>query len=421
MSGSTFEYRAVDGQGTAYRGELTCASRVAALEALTRQGLTPVELLEQGNAAGARGESSYPGRKTIASAVLGRLHVGARLSRRQLLSLTQSLASLLHAGLTIDRALQISIALMPPTPARAMTQSLLESVRAGHTLSASFAASGQRLPSYYLGMIEAGEVGGSLPGTLGRLGELIRKQIEVRERIHSALVYPMMLALVILATLVILLSFVLPRFESLFAETDAPLPFSTRAVLAGGRLLADDWPFLLAAAVGLVGASIAWLRSEYGRERFDRWLLTSRWVLGLPAATNTARLLRTVSTLCENGSTLPVALRIARGTVENRWLLNALTEVGRGVQAGEAFSLCMARSAVFPHVVVQLARVGEETGRFHEMLLSAAVVLEEDTQRRLERLLTLVVPLITIAMGMLVAGLIGSVLIGLLSINDLAF
>ncbi len=334
--------------------------------------------------------------------------------------MTQSLGSLLNAGLTVERALQISIALTPRTPARACAQKLLESVRSGHTLAASFAASGQRLPPYYLGMIEAGESGGSLPTTLARLAELLGQQIEIRERIHSALVYPAMLAAVILLTLVVLLSFVLPRFESLFSESDAPLPLSTRAVLAGGRFLADYWWLLLIAAAALTVTFLTWLRSPRGGETFDRWLLTSPLSAGLPAATNTARLLRTVSALCNNGSTLTAALRIARGTLENRGLLRALTDVTRGVQAGEALSLCMSRGRVFPQVAVQLARVGEETGRLNEMLLSAALVLEEDSQRRLQRLLALIVPLLTIGMGLLVAGLIGSVLIGLLSVNDLA-
>jgi general secretion pathway protein F len=114
-------------------------------------------------------------------------------------------------------------------------------------------------------------------------------------------------------------------------------------------------------------------------------------------------------------------LKISRGTVANRYLLNALTGVTREVQAGEAFSVAFARAGCFPAVAVQLSRVGEETGQLEELLQSAATVLEEEAHRMLERLLSLVVPLLTIGMGLVVAGLIGSVLIGLLSINDLAF
>jgi general secretion pathway protein F len=114
-------------------------------------------------------------------------------------------------------------------------------------------------------------------------------------------------------------------------------------------------------------------------------------------------------------------LRIARGTVSNQCLCNALQDVAGAVRAGEPLSLALARTQLFPPVAVQLSRVGEETGRLDELLQSAATVLEEDSQLRLERLLTLIVPLTTIVMGLIVAGLVSSVLIGLLSINDLAF
>lgn len=350
-----------------------------------------------------------------------RLTRSSQLSTRELLALTQSLAALLNAGLTIDRALQISAALAPESNSRTLTEKVLEKVRSGKTLSDSIAASGQRLPSYYVSMVNAGEVGGSLASTLTRLAELMRRQVEVRERIRSALVYPALLAGVVLATLVILLTFVLPRFETLFSESEAPLPFSTRAVLATGRFVSDCWWVMLGMTVASVATLILWMRTPAGRASFDGWLLKSRLTLGLPAATATARLLRTLSTLCANGLPLPAALRVARGTVGNRGMLSALGAVMNDVQAGEPFSASLARAVVFPPVAAQLARVGEETGKLDQMLLSAATVLEEECQLRLERLLTLFVPLLTVAMGLVVAGLIGSVLIGLLSINDLAF
>jgi general secretion pathway protein F len=387
---------------------------MAALEALGRQGLVPLELQE---ASADRAAALAPAALRQRWKQLSR--VG--LSSRELLALTQSLAALLTAGLTIDRALQISASLAVRSNSRRLTESLLERVRAGSTLSAAVEASGQPVPSYYVSMINAGEVGGSLPATLTRLTELMRRQVEVRERIRSALVYPTLLALVVLATLVILLTFVLPRFETLFADSEVPLPFSTRAVLAVGRFMSSYWWALVAVAVAGSAALIYWLRSPAGRARFDSWLLTSRATLGLPASIATARLFRTLSTLSANGLPLSSALRVARGTAGNRRLLEALTVVAREVQSGEAFSAALARAAVFPMIAIQLARVGEETGKLDQMLLSAANVLDEEAQLRLERLLSLFVPLLTVFMGLVVAALIGSVLIGLLSINDLAF
>jgi general secretion pathway protein F len=144
-------------------------------------------------------------------------------------------------------------------------------------------------------------------------------------------------------------------------------------------------------------------------------------MLGLPASVDTARLLRTVATLLANGQPLPSALRLARGTLTNLALREALDGVTQRVNAGENLHQAIARGAVFPPVASQLARVGEETGKLDELLLSAAVYLEERSSATLDRLLNLLVPILTIGMGLVVAALIGSVLVGLLSINDLAY
>ena len=269
-------------------------------------------------------------------------------------------------------------------------------------------------------MVEAGEVGGSLPETLKQLAQLMRRQFEVRERVRSALFYPAILAGMVLATLILLLTFVLPRFQLMFSEADTPIPTATQVALAiGGFVSRYGWLMALIGSTTLAG-TVAWLRSTNGRLRFDRWSLISRLTAQLPAALNTARLFRTVSTLCRNGLPLPAALRVARGTLVNRWLFKVMEDAIRDVQAGEPLSSSLSRTGVFPPVAVQLARVGEETGQLHEMLQSAASALEAESHLRLERLLTMIVPAAIILMGLVVATLISSVLIGLLSIDNLA-
>jgi len=277
------------------------------------------------------------------------------------------------------------------------------------------------LPIYFFSMVEAGELGGSLPQTLARVAELLKKNLDVKERIQSALIYPLILACVVLATLVILIAFVLPRFRTLFAESEAPLPWSTQAVLGIGEF-ASQYGWLLAgmAACALMVAQRC-VASTDGRQRIDQWLLKSRFTFGLPAAIDTARMLRTLSTLLLNGVPLPAALRVSQGTLVNSCLRAALLRVTTNVSAGEEFSTSLATARVFPSEAVQLARVGEETGRLHELLSEAATILETSAERVLERLLAVMVPMLTIVMGLVVAGLIGSVLVGLLSINDIAF
>jgi general secretion pathway protein F len=338
----------------------------------------------------------------------------------ELVAITESLAVLTNAGLMIDRALAITAELKKKKPCGRIVSELARAVRSGQGLAEALQHSGVDLPRYYVGMVNAGEVGGSLPSTLAKLGELLRRQQEVRDRVRSALIYPALLACMVVVTIIILLVVVLPRFQTLFAESEAPLPWSTKVVLSVGGFVSSYWWALLALAGLGIGALTALLRHPRGRAAIDGWLLRTRLMLGLPAAIDAARLLRCLSTLASNGIPLASAIRVARGTLVNSRLRTALDEVARRVNAGESTSAAFATVAAFPSQVVQLARVGEETGRLPEMLQEAAGILELETHATIERLLALLVPMVTIFMGLLIAAMIGSVLVGLLSINDLA-
>lgn len=407
-----YKYTAVDIAGAVSSGRMEASSESAVVDGLHRRGLTPLDI------------------RTVAQAV----HVWERLGGAltlvkradvirltDLIAITQSLAALLKAGLTVDRAMSIAGNLTEQSSARRFFDAVGVSVRAGQSFADALTAAPGRLPPYYISMVQAGEASGSLPATLSRLAELLRKQHEVRERISSAMVYPILLAGIVMLTVIVLLTFVLPRFQTLFAESDAPLPLSTRVVLALGNLAASHW-WLIS---GLIAISLAlllsFLHSKQGQERFDRWILRSRWTFGLPLKLNTARMLRTIAVLVQNGVVLPAALRLARGTLSNSHLQKCLDDVGTRVKAGQSLTNALHAVKAFPPHAIQLSRVGEETGRLDELLLEASSILESESHARLERLLTLLVPGLTIFMGLIVAALIGSVLIGLLSVNELAF
>lgn len=407
-----FSYEAVDAQGVTRSGEIDCPTRLAAIEGIHQKGLVPIEIAPRAPSA----LSSVWARITEGR---GRKH--SRIDTLQLLSFTESLAALLRAGLTIDRALGIAASLSKDSQVRPILEQLGQSVRSGKSFAESLATTQISLPPYYIGMVQAGELGGTLPQTLTRLAELLRNQHQVRERVRSALIYPAMLGIVVFATIVLMITFVLPRFQALFAESQAPLPWMTRAVLAVGEVVTQHWLSLTLLFSALIVVATMLVRTPAGRDRIDRWLLNSRLTLGLPAAIESARLLRTLSTLLANGVQIGGALRTARATLSNRWLQRGLDAAALRIKAGESTSAAFAAANVFPLQAVQLARVGEETGRLEELLLQAATILEDESQRTLERLLTMLVPALTIVMGLIIAGLIGSVLIGLLSVNELAF
>jgi general secretion pathway protein F len=408
---TTFIYRAVDAQGAAQVGQIESDTRSGALDALAHRGLLPIQIDE------------VHSRARVPSLQIRSFWVRspARLEHAELVAITESLAALTKAGLTIDRALGITAELKKHRPCGRSVAELARAVRSGQGFALALESSGMSLPRYYVGMVNAGEVGGSLPATLARLGELLRREHQVREKVRSALVYPALLAGMVVLTVVLLLAVVLPRFQALFAESEAPLPWSTRLVLSvGGFVSAHGWILLL---VGIVAIAmfVALLRHPRGRAALDGWLVRTPLMLGLPASIDSARMLRCLGTLASNGIPLASAIRIARTTLANSRLRAAFEEVARRVNAGESTSAAFASVAHLPAQVVQLARVGEETGRLPEMLQEAATILELETYTLIERLLALLVPVLTIVMGLVIAAMIGSVLVGLLSVNDLAF
>jgi general secretion pathway protein F len=412
-----FNYRALGGDGQIITGQLRSQSRQGALRELTTRGVTPLELLERSATDGPKSNWIEQVRRRMREPLF---QANRGMGQRQWLDWTQSMSRLLTAGLTVERALVVTQRLTRVEALRTTAASVVESVRGGKGLAQALQHLYAPPPSFYISMVQAGEVGGTLPQTLVRLAELLRQQRQVRDRVRSALLYPSLLAGVVVLTLILLLAFVLPRFEGLFAESSASLPWSTKVVMALGRWVADYWPFLFSGALAAIAAAWYWLRTASGAERFDAWLLKSRLTLGIPASIGCARLLRTVASLQRSGTPLPTALKTARGTLSNRVLDRALGDVINRVQAGETLSASMERTKVFPPESVQLALVGEETGHLPDALDSAAGTLEEQTNLVLERALAMLVPGLTIVMGLVVAGLIGSVLMGLLSINDLA-
>lgn len=402
-----FTYKAINRAGELRSGVLQALTQSAAVAELGSRQLLPVEIA-----------SADP---KVPAWLLEPLRFKGRLGTREVVALTQSLASLLKAGLVLDRALHL-IGTTSDRPAiRDLCLDLERRVRAGSNFGDALGEHQRLFPPYYIAMARAGEFGGSLPEGLQRLGSFVERAASVRERIVSSLIYPAMLAGMILTTVVLVLTVVLPRFRTLFQESQVQLPWPTRAVLALGDFVGDyGWFCAAAIVVGIVTLHRLWHDPIRGPTLSLR-LLKAPWTFGLIAKTQTSRFLRTVGTLARSGVPLPQATQVALGMLQNRALLSAARTVHTRLKEGLALSVLLDRAELFPKAAVQLARVGEETGRLDDFLIEAADTLDREAQGTLERLLSVLVPSITIVMGAIVAALIASVLVGILSLNDLAF
>jgi len=402
-----YRYQAAAASGELVTGEMDATTQKAVVERLHSLGYVPI-------------------RADIASSAgLFRLPVAlsqslTRKNPRGLAFLTQQLGMMLQAGLSIDRALEISQNIVPGKAERDCLRAVLGRVRGGSTFADALAAQNGFFPGFYIGMVRAGEAGGSLDTTLRQLAELLERSRAAREHVKSALAYPLVVLATGCASIAILFGFVIPRFEPLFDGGGASLPTMTRWVLASSDIFHDEWWALAAVTLVLILAARYALRSPAGRQHWHRALLRMPGFGDLVTKIELARFSRTLGTLLRNGVSPLAALAITQGTVSNSVLRAALGTVIESAKEGKGIANPLERTGLVPALAVQLTRVGEETARLDEMLLKIGEIYDEETQRSIERLLALLVPGITIALGIVVAIVMGSIVTAILSVYDLA-
>lgn len=402
-----YRYRAVSGSGELIDGKLDGPTREAVVDRLIEQGHTPLSAVEITA-------------RSLRERFLPSFTLAKKISGREIVFLTQQLTVLLRSGVNLERAFEILIDLKSSPAMAAVLGDILGRLRDGASLADALAAQDRVFPGFYVSMVRAGESSGALDVVLARLTEFLVKTQTVRDKLKSALIYPAIVLAMVFITLVIVLTVVLPQFETLFEGSMASLPWPTRAILAFGDAFERYWwslpIFALMILFGLSAAS----RRPAARLALDGFLLKTRMLFGLIAKTEVARFARTLGILLGSGVPVIVALSIAKDTIANLAMAQAVEEIKDGVKEGGGLAAPISRQGVFPDLALQLVRVGEETGRLPDMLLEVASIYDREVETTIERLLAILVPALTVGLGVIVAALIGSVLVGILSVNDLA-
>ncbi len=403
-----FRYRAIDPLGATVSGALEAPDGSAAVDSLRGRGLLPVAVKPGG--AGSR----------LWSVLSTDITPRDALRDRDRVAFTRALATLIGAGLPLDRALEILRDLGDRRAGRAVAARLLDAVRGGSGLAAAMDGDAAAFPPLYRGMVRAGEAGAMLDATLGRLADAEEGAAARRGALRAAMIYPAFLLVSAMGSVAVLLIYVVPAFEPLLAEAGVEPPVSTRIVIAAGRTVADGWPAMLAAAGTL------WVAWRVARLRPAVRLAAARTVLRLPligaiaAKLETARLVRMLGELLTSGVALPAALRLARAATGDAAFRAELDRVTPEVEAGRGLARPLAEGAVAAPLALQLIRVGEESGRLAPMLLKAGEILDAEAQGQIDRLLAILTPTLTLVMGGLIALIVSSILFALFSINELA-
>jgi general secretion pathway protein F len=414
-----FVWRAADASGQLTQGQLEAASATAATRQLRERGLVPVSVSDAASLpAGATATAGPLAARTLPERPWRRRE--GPVTQAELLSLTSELAIMLRAGLALANALRVLIDMKLRPPVAAVLQQVLDDVKHGAPLSRALARHEALFGDFYINMVRSGEASGQLAAVLQRLVEHLERLRALRESVISATIYPAILLAVAVVSLFAMLGFVVPQFEKLFTDMGDALPLATRFVMQLGRAF-REWG--VAAALVLVLAG--WwagrrLRSPAGRQWWQARVLRLPLFGALLHKYQLNLYARTLGTLLGNGVPLLGALHIASGTMGNEVLRERLAGVAPAVKSGGRLVDALAATGIFEPLAINLVRVGEETGRIGQMMLELAAILDREVETGIRRALTLVEPLLIIVLGVLIASIIVSILLGILSINDLA-
>lgn len=407
-----YAYRAVSSAGEVATGELDGASEAEVVDRLRDQGMMPVRIAPA--AAGAGGGAAGAARARRRS-----LFTPRKVTRDHLLALTRELATLLRAGLTLDRALEILIGLAPAPPVATLMQGIRDDVRGGKSLSQALDTRRELFGRFYVNIVRAGEAGGALGVVLSRLAETMERNKDLRESVRSALIYPTILVCVAVVSVMVLLVYVVPQFEQTFSQAGKALPLPTAVVIFLGNGLRHYWW----AVAGIVFLLVSWLRRR-GRVPRVRRVRDAR-ILRLPllgdviAKVEVARFARTLATLLANGVTLLGALSIVKETMSNVVLATALDGVTAKLREGKGFGRPLGETGVYPRLATQMILVGEESGRLEEMLARVADVYDREVQVAIRRFLAVLEPVLILSLAVLVGGIVFSILLGVMGMSEL--
>ena len=402
-----FRYTAIEPSGVMARGEMEAVDAPAVIAALQRQGRVPVRAEPAGRV----------GLSALLSVELGQ---GDALRRTELTNLTRELSIMLGAGQDIDRALRFLVDTAPNRRVAAVTGRVRDAVRDGAPLAAALGNHPRSFPRLYIGLVRAGEAGGTLPATLERLATLMERERSLRSTVVSAMIYPAILLVAAIGSIVLLLTQVLPQFVPLFEQNGASLPRSTQLLIDFGHAVSTYGLWALLATV-LAGVAIRQaLRQPGPRLAADRLLLRLPILGSLAREVLAARFTRTLGTLLTNGVPLIAALGIVAEALGNRAGQAAVEAASQSAKGGAGLSAPLAEAKVMPLRTIYLLRLGEETAQLGPMALRAAEIHEDRTRLGVGRLVALLVPVITVVMGAAVAAIVSSLLLAMLSLNDLA-
>ncbi len=404
---SEYLYKATTLGGQTVEGSMDGKDEEAIVKSLHQMGYIPIRIstAEERGSSGFRLSSIFP----------------QRVGTKHLMTFTQELSTLVSAGLPIDRSLEILGNLTENSKLKEVAKDILKRVEGGSSLAEALGSHPRIFSKLYVNMVKAGESGGFLETILSRLGQYLESSKEIKDQVVSVMIYPVILMVVSGASIAILVTFVIPRFATIFSDMGQAIPLPTQIILTFSQFMRGYWW----AGVGMIASVYFGLRmynqDEERRWRWDRFKL--RWVVigDLIKKIEVARFARTLGTLLQSGVSILPAFNLVKEISQNQAISRSISQVHDRLREGKGISKSLEETAVFPSLAVHMIGVGEETGRLDEMLIKVAESYEENVRTAVKRFVSLLEPLILLVMGGVVGFIVLSILLAITSITEMPF
>ncbi|MEK7240747.1 MAG: type II secretion system F family protein [Gemmatimonadota bacterium] len=381
----SYQYTARDAKGDLKTGSLEAANRDDVMTQLRQKRMNVVKVVEQAKA---------------------KQKTGGAITMRDIVIFTRQFSTMINSGLPLVQALDI-LSKQSESPAlSAVTRQVVFDVESGHTVADALAKHPKAFSDLYVNMVAAGEAGGILDTILMRLATFMEKNDALVRKVKGAMIYPGVIMSVAGGAILILLLFVIPVFQSMFESVGLTLPLPTRIVVGMSKFLTGYWYMVGGAIAGLFYGIKTWYKTPDGKLRLDRLMLQMPILGDVLRKSAVSRFTRTLGTLISSGVSILDGLEITAKTAGNRVISDAIMASRTSIAGGDTISAPLARSNVFPPMVISMIAVGEQTGGLDEMLSKIADFYDEEVDTAVSNLLSLLEPVMIVFLGVVVGGMV---------------
>lgn len=404
-----YTYKAVDGSGKVIRSVMEADSQAGVAAFLQNEGLIPLKIFSGSNGV----------LKTNNLLSLDVKDLFRQVGTKDVMRFTQDLTALLEAGLPVDRSLAILSEATPNKAFKQIVKNILKSIEGGSDLSDAFVQHPNLFSDFYVNMVRAGEVGGVLEKVLERLGIFLETSQELKDYIKSSMIYPLFLVSVGGVSIIVLMTFVIPKFSVIFSNMGSALPVSTKILLSASDIFRHYWWLIGLVGIGIGSGTTMYFKTSKGKSLWDKITIRLPFIGETIKKIEMGRISRTLGTLIDSGVPILQAISLTKNIIGNKVLSETMTVIYDRVKDGDRLSVPLAQSGMFPTLAVHMIKVGEETGNLSGMLLRVADNYEKEIKSLIKRLVNLLEPCMILLLGIVVGFIVISMLMAIFSMNDM--